>query len=1126
MKNYVLSLLLSILLPCALTAQVMQRGRTVEYNRQYKKTLYDKPVELAFEGAGTVNNQASSQKGTFVLNFSKLHPGEKTPKYDILIGDQKYVLFNKSKINEWNLSASEVLDVVVCKKEIVDYIEKTYTQNHVNQLNLRYDKARQEIEKQKKQLENTEMERDALQQQMNALELRLIRLQREYEEELKLIKERAVLFAYVDEERLDSLELKRRACVLNNDLVGAIEIGEQMNLPEVSKALIENWNQSHSINVNDRSELLDNSMILEDHIQNCILQGFDEDSLQHYYNILINIYKTLLIAYEDSKSGEAIYQSVKEKYGNLLCRMADSSNCGSEERDSLLLTAAGLDNSNALYYIVYYNHSILNDLVDSKTHRDYAKRLLDNVISGRYQLPFFSFIDEELVTVDIDEIQEMYESFPDFVDETDNVFFFYHIIGDNAVSLIDFIKKDDHQMKIKVPEKVFHDGQWYILKKIGQYAFEMDSYGDKPAGRHVDSLYCKQYGLHFYEPQHEDYLYRVFHDIKLPNTIEYFGTGAFDQRMNDNLSVNFPKNLKVIKDVSLTSVNYKNNIVRLPDGVEEVGDAWWGPDGPTLTIFIPSSVKKITAFNRLHKYSPPVRIKLDKNNKHFVMINDIMYTADSTEVYIGTANHDHAYLENWKYKQVLYIPANLKTDIDKLLQTAYTPGQIRDLVDSIYAEPGNPLYATKDGVLYDKQFKRLIWKPMGIKEMELPSTLTEFSMDEFDNVERVTLPKELPPQISATFFAYYDWIKINYLGMERERCFDNHYKLSFMNQLMEKHPEERVLPYVKTLVALGIKDYRSAYDTLENTYWADSSQKATITDSLNSIKREYDALCERYNDSSNLNEDEYSTIINYYSNMMDYSSYDQVEKLVVLLNERSLIRFSNNSYDEVVDDLKEAIRLMKSINAPAEKISTLYYNLGYAYYLSNKYLSAYNVLNNNDWIISPEKSEFSEILTSKTLRVQSLLNDIINDTMTDYDDVYSECNEIENYYNDMQKSLGGEEKAMLQKFYIFVGNGVYDNESFYESIEYYMKALELTDSHNINTPIVSSLFDKLDKVLADAIKNDQDNPILYQDVGILSLKRGDVKEAQQMLNKVYELDDEYAKDCLLELELKKYETRN
>ena len=390
-------------------AQVAQKGITLEYNRSDRKTTYTKPVEFSFEGASSTNNQILHDKGSFVLMFRNSNPGERVSNYQIQIGDQKYVLFNKNNIGEWNLSSTEVLEIVLCRKDLIDYLEKTYTQNQVNQLNLRYEKAKKEIEKQKNELKKAGEE-------INELNRQLDQLNKEYQEELNYIRARAVLFAYVDEERLDSLELLRRECILNNDFEGATAIGNKMDFKGTSEALFENLKIGWNTYSKYRTELLNLSMIVEDHIQNCISAGYEEDNLQSYYATLTEIYKNLMVSFEDSKSQEKTYLSIKKKYGALLYHLAETTN-----NDSLYSEAANQDNSDALYHVINYNN-----FNGSLNGRYYAKKLLDNVAERGYEIP------EILIDFDyddaVDEIRDNYESFPDFVNETDNGYFFYHII--------------------------------------------------------------------------------------------------------------------------------------------------------------------------------------------------------------------------------------------------------------------------------------------------------------------------------------------------------------------------------------------------------------------------------------------------------------------------------------------------------------------------------------------------------------------------------------------------------------------------------------------------------------------------------------------------------------------------
>ena len=622
--------MLLVFFPLASIAQVTQKGLTLEYNRHQKKTIYKRPVQLTFDGAPTVSNQTADSKGSFSLRFLEAKAGDRMPHFEIRIGDAKYVLFNKEIISKWNLSPKENLEVVLCRKDLIDYLEMTYTRNQMRHLNDKYQRTLAQLERSSKDLDKAAADREAIRQQIE-------RLNSQHRQELEYIKARAVLFAYVDEERLDSLELKRRQCILNNDINGAVETGERMNLNQVSADAISNLKIGYDNYARQRNELLSLSAIVEDHIQNCITMNYEDEQLVGYYDTLSEIYKNLLPHYEDSKSEEQTYLTLRKKYGNLLYKRAKlyADHCYDEEQpifqrynaDSLYLQAAEMDNSNALYDIINYRH----DMIDDIACREYAQRLLSNVTEKGLDLP-----DD---VNDADELRELEESFPDFAAETDQCFLMGRDIGNGGVSVVDFVKKDSTLMKITIPPTVSHGDKRYVVRKIGAGAFSTDSYFTMTGESKVDSLYCRKYHI---DPELTKYIpsaFRLLKQIILPNTVEYVGTAAFYQRFNDSLRVNFPKNLRVIKNMAFSGVLYKDYIIKLPDGLIELGDAW-GRDYVELYFDIPASVEKLRTFSHIEKFSPYVgNINLN-GNPHFIKINDIIYTADSSQVYLGSIYRD------------------------------------------------------------------------------------------------------------------------------------------------------------------------------------------------------------------------------------------------------------------------------------------------------------------------------------------------------------------------------------------------------------------------------------------------------------------------------------------------------
>ena len=198
-KKSLFVVLLLILNISTTFAQFIQEGYTLEYKGNQAKVPYTNLVSLDFAGAvNTVN-----EKGNFSLRFNQLSPGNMVGEFNITIGDKQYVLFNKPIIQRWILTNDAKMEVLLCRKSHIDNLVNSYTKAHVSKLEKQYNEAKEGIEKQIS--ENERLEND-----INGLVQQLSELKNHYEMQITTIRANAVMFAYVDETKLDSLERVKR----------------------------------------------------------------------------------------------------------------------------------------------------------------------------------------------------------------------------------------------------------------------------------------------------------------------------------------------------------------------------------------------------------------------------------------------------------------------------------------------------------------------------------------------------------------------------------------------------------------------------------------------------------------------------------------------------------------------------------------------------------------------------------------------------------------------------------------------------------------------------------------------------------------------------------------------------
>lgn len=125
-------LILAIIWPFAINAQIVQKGIVKEYNEKAQKTPLS-GVELNVRSA---NSTVSDQNGDFSLSFLTLKPGEKVNVRRIeKLG---YEVFNKEAIEQWNLNPTNAFVIIMCKsdkfKRIRDNYERVSSESYAKQL--------------------------------------------------------------------------------------------------------------------------------------------------------------------------------------------------------------------------------------------------------------------------------------------------------------------------------------------------------------------------------------------------------------------------------------------------------------------------------------------------------------------------------------------------------------------------------------------------------------------------------------------------------------------------------------------------------------------------------------------------------------------------------------------------------------------------------------------------------------------------------------------------------------------------------------------------------------------------------------------------------------------------------
>lgn len=581
-KQFLFILLLGLLIPSSgviTLAQCKQKGVVLEYNRSQKKKPYSLPVQLQFNTVSQINNE----KGQFVLEFLKEKPGDLVNNYKVEPSDSKYILFNGAEINNWTLTPQKELKIELCKKELIDYLVKTYTQNEMARIKREYDIALQELKEKNGKIEDFR------------------KLESIYQNQIDELKTKVIEFAYIDETTLDSLQLLWRDYILANNYDAAAKVLQQMNLQESTAKRAEIIKKTSDMSFAEVQELEQDCDFLRERIQSYKRQGRNWCVIKPDYVSLIESYNTLLDTYQNRLRCSAEYlNSLCDKAGKAMFDFADT--LAWINYDSCmywLKEAARLDNVPACY-------ELGNKTKDYQESLNWYKKALE--IATSQGKTIWSGHNKRLFTVD--DIRTDIESFPDFyyIHESDSLFF--HILDSKRVSLVYFRHSSDNNV-IKIPQYVKYQGKKYIVSKIGTGAINNISYGGM---QKTDGPWCT------FSYSHDDKRNKI-EQVYLPNTIDTICINSIHNMAN------VPNKLRHLG--SWNGFSNKLKTIQLPSNMTFLGDISFDKD---QTLFIPPSLQEIGETTSAGK------VVIVDSNPHFTTINGALYSADKKKVWIGTVD--------------------------------------------------------------------------------------------------------------------------------------------------------------------------------------------------------------------------------------------------------------------------------------------------------------------------------------------------------------------------------------------------------------------------------------------------------------------------------------------------------
>ena len=849
--------LLIICLICFLQvdAQFTQHGRTLEYHGRQSKTTYTSPVSIAFQGCSSTTNDKA---GNLSLVFPNAKAGNVVSCTDLDISNSQYVIFNRNDFDIWTLGDRD-LSIVLCKKSKIDSYVAIYTKVQMEASNAKY-------EAKKKELYNSEQDKKVLKKELE-------QLTKKHNEEIKEIKANALIFAYIDEEKMDSLQYEQHLCILNNDIKKAVEIGQQIDFKNNMSKRLSNFEASIKKSQEIALKMFQDAEALYLHIANCELLSIEEDSLKDDYDILIKYYRSLLAQYPiNFKCSEEVYKKTKIKLGNILYKYADkvidytSSAYNEDSIKCYMKEAASCNNSDAMLWFVE-NHE------NRDTAKVYAKILLEGIESRKFNIPGdFSYYD----------IKDICNSIPDFKTENKSMVFYYTVLDSNRVSLAHVHCKDTTIRKIRIPETVIYENNKYRVTEIGTCALGEDSRSElllKAGRRFVDD---KDFSNNLNFAMKDSSLAAKIKLI-IPETITYIGAGAFNPRFSavSFLLNDLPKNLEILRINSFIDCEFSKGEIIIPNKVKEIEvDAlplWWNEDNykAKYNIFIPKSLERIDCLDGLsggNSGNGVGKIMDISNNPNFKLINGALYNADSSYVYLGTIG---------QYNNILTITRNLKFDDDFFYRFHFI--QFLLSLDSISFDERNPYYSYFDNCIYTKQLDTLLYILPTVDNVRLSAKFKNISVMDMPSYINYEIPNDMSVEgLKECLGVFYDSeIKFKLYGNEytkKESDSENQIcKSEFIDTILKDNKNNPKLLCAKALLYLEDDYYYQAYELLDSIKKVSDSNlyfRLLLSDSCSSYMTRINTYIEEYKSTNSSNHDDMVEIClklrDYFNNTADY----------------------------------------------------------------------------------------------------------------------------------------------------------------------------------------------------------------------------------------------------------------
>ena len=248
-KTFLIILVLTITLTAL--AQATQPCIVKQYNQKQTKTPLA-GVQVEVRDAGSV---ASGADGTLTLKFATLKPGDKVTLRRVT--KNGYEIFNKTAVDQWNISRNKTPFVIVLvKSEYFSQLKNSLKQTSVSSYKAKYDQAKANLAKQQKE---DKLKSEEFKKKLNDLE-------EQYDNQLKNIDSYIDVFARFDLSELSEEEERIIEMVHNGQIDEAVKAYDKLKIIEKYESAIKSKDKlsqhiDQAVAERDRQQLMADSIL-------------------------------------------------------------------------------------------------------------------------------------------------------------------------------------------------------------------------------------------------------------------------------------------------------------------------------------------------------------------------------------------------------------------------------------------------------------------------------------------------------------------------------------------------------------------------------------------------------------------------------------------------------------------------------------------------------------------------------------------------------------------------------------------------------------------------------------------------------------------------------------------------